>query len=530
METVRYRNLDRLDSFRHLLKKTPPDLADVLNERRVRKYEIETDIGKGERFFYNYSAKQVDENILRNLQDLAEEQQLIEKYRAIVTGEIMNTGEERRVLHHLARGIVLTDVIHEGKSLRQFYRSQQERIAAFCGDVRAARICTPAGRRFETVVQVGIGGSDLGPRALYLALQNYRTAGSLAAYFISNVDPDDAAEVLQKVDPETTLFILVSKSGTTQETRANENLILHYLRQKNIREPRKHIICITSETSPLASRGDYLAHFFINDFIGGRYSSTSAVGGAILSLALDPSIFAEILEGAAAADHAALETKLQNNGAMLDALIGVWERNVLNFPVTAILPYSQALSRFPAHLQQLDMESNGKQVNRRAEVITYATGPVIFGEPGTNGQHSFYQLLHQSNDIVPLQFIGFLQNQENLDTEWEHSTNRQKLNANLAAQITAFALGRKHANGNKNFPGGRPSSLLYAEKLSPRVLGALLSHFENKVMFQGLIWNINSFDQEGVQLGKVLTAQVLSSETLNGALLEFSRKLGLRPN
>ena len=350
----------------------------------------------------------------------------------------------------------------------------------------------------------------------------------LAAHFISNVDPDDAAETLRRINAESTLFILVSKSGTTQETLSNEALILDHLKQRNIASPRKHIICVSSATSPLADNKDYLDTFFIDDFIGGRYSSTSAVGGAVLSLAFGASVFAELLEGAAAADRAAMETNLHKNAAMLDALIAVWERNVQNLPSTAVLPYSQALSRFPAHLQQLDMESNGKQVNRRGEALDYPTGPLVFGEPGTNGQHSFYQLLHQGSDILPLQFIGFTQGQSGLDLDWEGSTSQQKLNANLAAQIIAFAMGKTDTNPNKNFPGERPSSLLYAEKLSPRVLGALLAHFENKVMFQGLAWNINSFDQEGVQLGKILARQVLGSEPLDDALLAFSQKLGLR--
>ena len=206
---------------------------------------------------------------------------------------------------------------------------------------------------------------------------------------------------------------------------------------------------------------------------------------------------------------------------MLDALIGIYERNVQGYPATAILPYSQALSRFPAHLQQADMESNGKQVNRRGEPVDYVTGPVIFGEPGTNGQHSFYQLLHQGTDIIPLQFIGFNDNQSGSDVVVDDSTSQKKLCANLAAQIVAFACGKTDENPNKNFPGERPSSLIYGKTLTPEALGALLSHYENKIMFQGFLWNLNSFDQEGVQLGKVLTKQVLAGKT-EGALKAFA--------
>ena len=206
----------------------------------------------------------------------------------------------------------------------------------------------------------------------------------------------------------------------------------------------------------------------------------------------------------------ALNEDLDKNAAAMDALIGVYLRNVLDLPTTAILPYSQQLSRFPAHLQQLDMESNGKHVSRDGEKVSYATGPVIFGEPGTNGQHSFFQLLHQGTDTVPLQFIGFKNSQFKKDVVIENSTSQVKLNANLVAQIVAFALGKDDTNTNKEFDGDRFSSLLFANELTARSLGALLAHYENKVMFQGFVWNLNSFDQEGVQLGKVLAGKVLA--------------------
>jgi len=245
------------------------------------------------------------------------------------------------------------------------------------------------------------------------------------------------------------------------------------------------------------------------------------VGGAVLSLAFGPEIFDRFLQGAAEEDRLATEKDPLKNPAMLDALIGVYERNILGYPATAVLPYSQALSRFPAHLQQLDMESNGKSVNRRGEPVHYPTGPIIFGEPGTNGQHSFYQLLHQGTDIIPLQFIGFVNNQAETDVVIQGSTSQQKLCANVAAQMVAFACGKQDENLNKHFAGNRPSSIIIGKKLTPEALGALLSHFENKVMFQGFLWNLNSFDQEGVQLGKVLAKKVLAHET-DGALKAFS--------
>ena len=286
------------------------------------------------------------------------------------------------------------------------------------------------------------------------------------------------------------------------------------------------MIAVTSETSPLAKSDDYLAAFFLDDYFGGRFSSTSSVGGAVLSLAFGPEVFAQFLEGAAEEDKLAKNEDLTKNPAMLDALIGVYERNVLGYPSTAVLPYSQALSRFPAHLQQLDMESNGKSVNRFGEPVNYATGPVIFGAPGTNGQHSFYQLLHQGTDIVPLQFIGFKNNQMGSDVVIKDSTSQQKLCANVVAQIVAFACGKEDEDRNKNFEGGRPSSIIIGESVCPKTLGALLAHFENKIMFQGFLWNVNSFDQEGVQLGKVLATRVLAHQT-DGALKVFSDLLNI---
>ncbi|MBQ1530797.1 MAG: glucose-6-phosphate isomerase, partial [Solobacterium sp.] len=249
-------------------------------------------------------------------------------------------------------------------------------------------------------------------------------------------------------------------------------------------------------------------------------------GGAVLSLAFGPEVFAEFLDGAAETDKLCKEPDVCKNAALLDALIGVYERNVLGFENTAVLPYSQALSRFPAHLQQLDMESNGKSVNRFGEPVAYPTGPIIFGEPGTNGQHSFYQLLHQGTNIVPMQFIGFRNSQIGSDVVIQGSTSQQKLSANVAAQIVAFACGKDDANLNKKFAGGRPSSIIIGDQLTPRTLGALLAHFENKVMFQGFAWNVNSFDQEGVQLGKVLAKKVLAHDT-DGALAEYSALLNI---
>jgi len=526
---ISWKNLDTLAAYEKLAAtKGRVNLNEVMSGESGAKRVAACSVPMAGGLSYNYAAKAVDDTVLDAMQALADEAQLTEKYDALLNGEIINTGEKRRVLHQLTRGQQGDAVIVDGVDKRQFYAAQQKKAAEFARKVHSGEIANAAGEKFTTVVQIGIGGSDLGPRAMYLALEQWaKQAGTLKleARFISNVDPDDAASVLKSIDVAHSLFVLVSKSGTTLETLTNESFVKDALRAAGL-DASKHMVAVTSETSPLAKSSDYLAAFFMDDFIGGRYSSTSCVGGVVLSLAFGPEVFARFLEGAAQADATAREKDIRNNPAMLDALIGVYERNVLGWPATAVLPYSQALSRFPAHLQQLDMESNGKSVNRFGEPIGYVTGPIIFGEPGTNGQHSFYQLLHQGTDIIPLQFVGFRQNQAGMDVNIQGSTSQQKLCANVAAQIMAFACGKADENPNKAFAGGRPSSIIVGDRLTPEALGALLSHFENKVMFQGFCWNVNSFDQEGVQLGKVLAKRVLAHDT-DGALKAYSDLLNI---
>lgn len=520
---ISWKNYDELSSVKKMESAAKVDLTKVMagdeGAKRVAKYTVAMSNGLS----YNYAAKQVDDEIISALADFAKEAQLTDKFKALYNGEVINTGEKRLVLHQLTRGQLGDDVIAEGVNKREFYVAQQTKIAEFANKVHAGEIVNEKGEKFTTAVQIGIGGSDLGPRAMYLALENYAKKNNkfkMEAKFISNVDPDDAALVLNSIDVEHSLFVLVSKSGTTLETLTNESFVKDALTKAGL-DPSKHMIAVTSETSPLAKSSDYLAAFFMDDYIGGRFSSTSAVGGAILSLAFGPDVFERFLNGAHSEDENAKNEDILKNPAMLDALIGVYERNVLGYEATAVLPYSQALSRFPAHLQQCDMESNGKSVNRFGEPVNYVTGPIIFGEPGTNGQHSFYQLLHQGKNIIPMQFIGFKNNQAEMDVNIQGSTSQQKLCANVVAQIMAFACGKDDENKNKKFDGNRPSSIIIGDKLTPETLGAILAHFENKVMFQGFAWNLNSFDQEGVQLGKVLAKKVLAHET-DGALKAYS--------
>ena len=354
---VTWDNLDTLASFQNLSKTGRIDLKKVMSgengAERVKNYSIPM----AEGLVYNYAAKQVDDDVLEALVKLAEEAQLSEKFEELYNGAVINTGENRLVLHQLTRGQLGKAVVADGVDKRKFYVEQQQRIADFANKVHAGEITNAAGEKFTTVVQIGIGGSDLGPRAMYLALENWAKKNNtfkMEAKFISNVDPDDAAAVLNSVDVAHSIFVLVSKSGTTLETLTNESFVKDALKKAGL-DASKHMIAVTSETSPLAKSDDYLAAFFMDDYIGGRYSSTSAVGGAVLSLAFGPDVFAQFLDGAAAEDKLSAEKDVLKNPEMLDALIGVYERNVLGYPSTAVLPYSQALNRFPAHLQQVDM-------------------------------------------------------------------------------------------------------------------------------------------------------------------------------
>ncbi|MCF0105775.1 MAG: glucose-6-phosphate isomerase [Holdemanella sp.] len=525
---MEWKNFDELKAYEALKAVKPVSVKEVMagenGAKRVKEYSVPMSSG----LVYNYAAKAVDEDILAVLQNLADEQSLTEKYKALYEGEIINTGEKRLVLHQLCRGQLGADVVVNGVNEREFYVEQQKRCAEFAKKVHNGEIVNEKGETYTTACQIGIGGSDLGPRALYLSLEGwakYNNTLKMDAKFISNVDPDDALNVLSQIDISRTIFVLVSKSGTTLETLTNETFVKNAIEKAGC-DASKHMVAVTSQTSPLAGNPDYMDSFYMDDYIGGRFSSCSAVGGCILSLAFGPEVFAEILNGAHAADELAKNTNIKENPAMIDALIGVYERNFLGYSATAVLPYSQALSRFPAHLQQADMESNGKSVNRFGQPVSYVTGPIIFGEPGTNGQHSFYQLLHQGTDIIPIQFMGFKNNQMANDLVIQNSTSQQKLNANVAAQIMAFACGKDDDNANKYFAGGRPSSIIAGDQLTPASLGAILAHYENKIMFQGFIWNLNSFDQEGVQLGKVLAKKVLAKDT-DGALTAYSELLGI---
>ncbi len=485
------------------LAKNPIDLTKegVLTPERIRKMAV-----KASRFSLHFATERVSDEVLEALEALARETGVVNKMKAVQAGEVMNRIEgcecENRTVLHTA--------------MRDFFDHPQTAPAAKeaaalakaeCDKLNDFLIKLDQDNRFTDLVQVGIGGSDLGPRALYLALQAYRIPGR-NVHFISNVDPDDAAAVLAGLDLKKTAVVVVSKSGTTLETLTNEELVRSYFVKAGL-DPSQHFIAVTGKGSPMDNPKRYLASFYIWDYIGGRYSATSMVGGVMLAFGLGFDQYKEILRGAHEMDRVALLPDVKANLPLFAALLGIWNRNFLGYATVAIIPYSQALVRFTAHLQQLDMESNGKHIDRFAKPVAFETGPIIWGEPGTNGQHSFYQLIHQGTTIVPLEFIGFKETQYGHDLEVKKTYSQQKLLANLFAQSLALAIGQKSDNPNKQFLGNRPNSILLAKRVDPFTLGALLAYYEHKVAFQGLIWNINSFDQEGVQLGKVLAGKIL---------------------
>ncbi|MBN1914551.1 MAG: glucose-6-phosphate isomerase [Parachlamydiales bacterium] len=485
------------------LSKNPIDLTDpqYLTVERIQEFLIQT-----EEILYFYGMQRVTSEVLDLLYRLAKESLCVEKMKAMQNGEIVNSivgfaSEHRQVLHTASRDFFdHANESLEAKKAAKTALEEVEKLQMFCAQI-------DRDDRWTDIVQIGIGGSDLGPRAIATALEAYYKKNR-RIHFISNVDPDDVAGLLKQLDLSTTLFISVSKSGTTLETLTNEYFVKEALKAARL-HPKNHMISVTGKGSPMDDPSQYLASFYIWDYIGGRYSCTSMVGGVVLALAMGFDRFIEFLRGAHQMDVMAKIKDPSKNLPLHGALLGIWNRNFLSYPTVAIIPYAQVLHRFSAHLQQLDMESNGKQIDQQGKHVSYQTGPVIWGEPGTNGQHSFYQFLHQGTDIVPVEFIGFVQSTYEKDLSFEKSTSQEKLLSNLLAQSIALAQGYFDKNPNKNFPGNRPNSLMFFSKLTPKTMGMLLSYYEHKIAFQGFIWGINSFDQEGVQLGKRIAEKML---------------------
>lgn len=454
-----------------------------------------------------FATEKVDQTILEHLLKLAEEAQVHEKMKAMQAGEVLNfiegfESEDRSVLHTSMRDFF--DHPNTGKKAqeaREDALKENEKLKAFMDE-------NDKKGTFKHLVVIGIGGSELGAKALTVAMAHYNKPGR-SLHFVSTVDPDNAASVVESIDLSKTLVASISKSGGTLETLTNEALMRYHFEKQGL-DPKNHFVVVTGKGSPLDDSSKYLERFYMWDYIGGRYSVTSMVGGIPLAFCLGYEQFSQILKGANAMDkHVLQTTNSRENLPLMSALLGVWNRTFLHHHTVAIIPYSQALGRFAAHLQQLDMESNGKQIDKKGQPVDFDTGPIIWGEPGTNAQHSFFQMLHQGTTPVPIEFISFKESQYQQDLEVKGSLSQEKLLSNMFAQSMALAQGHKNENLNKNFPGNRPSRILLGKQLTPFTVGALLSYYEHKVDYQGFIWNINSFDQEGVQLGKVLANQMI---------------------
>ncbi|MGD8702736.1 MAG: glucose-6-phosphate isomerase [Desulfosarcina sp.] len=474
------------------------------------RHRLDTFSAFGGGLFLDYSRQRVDEACMALLFQLADSAAVRQRFSAMAAGSKVNTTENRAVLHMAARSFSDTPLWVDGIDAKADLKRVRQQIREFSEAVHRGEIVGSTGLPFAHVVVVGIGGSYLGTEFVARALEAFADQNIRLA-FLANVDSHNFGAIWSRIDPERTLWVVISKSYTTVETMANENLIQRNLAAIGL-DPSQHLATVTSKGSP----GDHgtekgLAAFHMFDYIGGRYSVTSAVGGVPLSLYLGFSRFERFLKGAEAMDKHALEAAPVQNLPLIAALLSVWNTSFLGYPQTAIIPYASPLSKLAPHVQQLNMESNGKSVDCRGRLLAEPAGTVIFGEPGTNAQHSFFQLAHQGK-AFPIDFIGVLNPQYQVDDgHYQGVNHQQELWANMLAQATALASGRESDDPARSFSGNRPSTTLVLEDLEPENVGRLLAFYEAKTIFEGFLWNINPFDQFGVELGKV-TAGSLRDE------------------
>jgi glucose-6-phosphate isomerase len=490
---------------------------------------FEADAARAERFsaeaaglWLDYSKHRITEQTLSLLVDLAKAVGLRERIDAMFAGEKINATEGRAVLHVALRAPRDAQIVVDGKNVVPEVHAVLDKMGDFATRVRGGSWLGHTGKRIRNIVNVGIGGSDLGPAMAYDALRAYADRGLLVR-FVSNVDATDFAEAVQGLDPAETLFIICSKTFTTIETLMNARTARSWL-VNGLGEAavRKHFVAVSTNAVEVAKFGIDTANMFeFWDWVGGRYSFPSAIGLALM-VAIGPERFGEMLGGFHELDQHFRSAPFEKNLPVLLGLLGVWYDNFFGAESHAVLPYDQYLSRFPAYLQQLDMESNGKSVTLAGEPVAYQTGPLIWGQPGTNGQHAFYQLIHQGTKLVPCDFIGFA---KSLNPHGEH---HDQLMANFFAQTEALAFGKTAAEvkaegvpdalvRHKTFEGNRPTSTIFADQLTPAVLGKLVALYEHKVFVQGVIWSVNSFDQWGVELGKVLAKRIATELAATGS-------------
>ena len=483
------------------------------------------DPGRGERLtaegaglYFDYSKHRVTDETLRLLLQLAEESGLRERIEAMFRGERINVTEDRAVLHvalRAPRGQGAESIVVDGEDVVPGVHEVLDRMSDFAERVRDGAWTGHTDRRIRNVVNIGIGGSDLGPVMAYEALRHY-SARDLTFRFVSNVDGTDFAEATRDLDPAETLFIVASKTFTTLETMTNARTAREWTLRAlgDERAVARHFVAVSTNAAEVARFGIDTANMFgFWDWVGGRYSMGSAIGLSTM-LAVGPERFRALLAGFRAMDEHFRGAPFERNLPVLMGLLGVWYADFFGAETVAVLPYDQYLKRFPAYLQQLTMESNGKSVTLEGARVDYQTGAIYWGEPGTNGQHSFYQLIHQGTKLIPCDFIAFC---HTLNPLGDH---HDLLMANVFAQTEALAFGKTaeevRAEGtpdwlapHRTFAGNRPTSTILAERLTPETLGALVALYEHSVFTQGVIWNIDSFDQWGVELGKVLAGRIV---------------------
>ena len=466
--------------------------------------------------YFDYSKNRITDETLQLLFQLANEAKLTARIEAMFRGDRINVTENRAVLHVALRAPRDASILFDGKNVVPEVHAVLDKMADFTDRVRSGRWLGHTGKRIRNVVNIGIGGSDLGPVMAYEALRHFSDR-NLTFRFVSNIDGTDFAEAVHDLDPAETLFIVSSKTFTTLETMTNAHTAREWL-LKGLRGDEtsvaKHFVAVSTNAAEVAKFGIDTANMFgFWDWVGGRYSMDSAIGLSTM-IAVGPEAFRAMLAGFHEMDEHFRATPFERNLPVLMALLGVWYTDFFGTETVAVLPYEQYLKRFPAYLQQLTMESNGKHVTLKGKQVKHATGPVYWGEPGTNGQHSFYQLIHQGTRLIPCDFIAFI-----------HSLNplgghHDMLLANVFAQTEALAFGKTpeqvKAEGTPDslvphrvFEGNRPSNTILAERLTPETLGKLVALYEHVVFTQGVIWNIDSFDQWGVELGKVLAQRII---------------------
>ena len=497
---------------------------------------------------FDFSKNIINDESLKHLLQLANECKLKEAIEAMFEGDWINETEQRSVLHVALRNLSGKPMYTEGKNVMDDVKKVQEQMKSFCNNIHSGEWKGYTGKKIKYIVNIGIGGSDLGPYMVTEALKPYWVEG-IQAYFVSNVDATHIAEILKKVNAEETLFLIASKTFTTQETMTNAHTAREWFLKsaKEEKHVAKHFVALSTNEKEVTKFGiDKQNMFAFWDWVGGRYSLWSAIGLSI-ALTIGYENFEQLLKGANDVDQHFRSTEFDKNIPVLMALISLWYINFFDAQTEAILPYDQYLHRFAAYFQQGNMESNGKSVDRNGEQVSYATGPIIWGEPGTNGQHAFYQLIHQGTLLIPCDFIAVAQSHNPI------GDHQQKLLSNFFAQTEALMNGKSEEEVEnelikqgkndeeiarlapfKIFSGNRPTNSILVKKITPHSLGELIALYEHKIFVQGVIWNIFSFDQWGVELGKQLANKILpelqNEETIsshdvstNGLINEFKK-------